>query len=133
MLARVEPPTPPLQCRFHCCCWCCCFVIYVIHKNVGPKSASTLDFGVLRVCIWVRVCVRACLLCASVCVCLCVWMCCRVACIVSVGRAAALFFFSCPACHVFQLHHLCVCVWVINCGCVCMFVRVCMLIDVCLY
>ena len=106
---------------------------------------------VLCVCVFVCLCVCVflclCVCCVYMCVCECVWVCVcyngapdfdggKVAftCTGSVGRAAALFSFSCPACPcVSTLPSVCVCMWVIKCGCVCMFVCVYMVIDVCLY
>ena len=79
------------------------------------------------VCLCVCVCVFVCL-CVHVCVCVCVCVCYDGApefdggkvvlpCIESVGRAAALFSFSCPVCPCFS-NSPPVCV----CGCVCVFV-----------
>ena len=69
----------------------------------------------LCVCVFVCVCVCAWCLCVHVCACVCVCVClcyggapdfdgCKVAmtCTGSVGRAAALFSFSCPACSCFS-------------------------------
>ena len=89
MLARAEPPTPPLQCRVQCCCWCRCFVFYVIHRNVESKSASTIDSGALRVCIWV--CVGGvCVFCVCLCACVCVFGC--VVVLFALGVWVAMFF-----------------------------------------
>ena len=101
---------------------------------------------VFRVSVFVCLRVRV-FVCVYMCVCVCVYVCMcydgapdfdggKVAftCTGSVGRAAALFSFSCPVCPCFSTSpSVCVCILVIKCGCVCMFVCACMLIHVCLY
>ena len=96
------------------------------------------------VCVCLCVCVSVCLcvgVCVCVCVCLCVTMVHLSSMVVKLHSHALGVWVGPQPCFpslvqlapVFQILHLCVCIWVINCGCVCMFVRVCMLIDVCLY
>ena len=111
-----------------------------MYVNPCLPLLNCVFFVLVCLCVCVFVC-----LCVCTCVCVCVCMCYdgapdfeggKVAftCTGSVGRAAALFSFSCPACPcVSTLPSVCVCMWVIKCGCVCMFVCVYMVIDVCLY
>ena len=89
-------------------------------------------------CVCVCVCVHVCV---YVCMCVCVTMVHLTSMAVKLHSHALGVWVGPQPCfpsrvqlaHVFQLHRLCVCIWVIKCGCVCMFVCVCMLIYVCLY
>ena len=106
-----------------------------------------INLCVFRVCVFcVFVCLRVCAF-VCTCVCVCVFVCVCVtmvhlsSMVVKLHSHALGVWVGPQPCFpslvqlapVFQILHLCVCIWVINCGCVCMFVRVCMLIDVCLY